>query len=133
MLKALYLQLRLAKCALHLRSVCVAWIAFRGLRCHPLTCISLKLRLSVDSSPTVLPKKPFFSSLLLFKIRSPSSGFRCGCDTQSRSPDRRPHSLLHHTDFSVSPRTSSVRSSSRSNSVRNPSPHSMCHARTYKY
>jgi hypothetical protein len=39
-------------CALYLRSVCVAIIAFRGLRCHLLTCMSLKLRLSVDSTPT---------------------------------------------------------------------------------
>jgi hypothetical protein len=42
------------KCALYLRSVCVPCIAFRGLRCHPLTCISLKLLLSVDSSPAIL-------------------------------------------------------------------------------
>lgn len=39
-------------CALYLRSVCVAIIAFHGLRCHPLTCMLLKLRLSVDSTPT---------------------------------------------------------------------------------
>jgi len=38
--------------ALYLRSICMPSIAFRGLRCHPLTCIMLKLRLSVDSSPT---------------------------------------------------------------------------------
>ena len=41
-----------AGCALHLRSVCACKNASLGLRCHPLTCISLKLRLSVDSSPT---------------------------------------------------------------------------------
>jgi hypothetical protein len=39
-------------CALYLRSVCVATMALRRLRCHPPTCISLKLRLSVDSTPT---------------------------------------------------------------------------------
>ena len=39
-------------CALYLRSVYVTKAAFHGLRCHPLTCISLKLRLSVDSTPT---------------------------------------------------------------------------------
>jgi len=38
--------------ALHLRSVCWIITAFYGLRCHPLTCMFLKLRLSVDSSPT---------------------------------------------------------------------------------
>jgi len=40
------------KCALCLRSVCLLKAAFRGLRCHPPTCMLLKLRLSVDSSPT---------------------------------------------------------------------------------
>jgi len=30
--------------ALYLRSVCVSSIAFRGLGCHPLTCMLLKLR-----------------------------------------------------------------------------------------
>jgi hypothetical protein len=38
--------------ALYLRSICACKDASLGLRCHPLTCISLKLRLSVDSSPT---------------------------------------------------------------------------------
>ena len=37
---------------LYLRSVCWIKTAFHGLRCHPLACIVLKLRLSVDSSPT---------------------------------------------------------------------------------
>lgn len=40
------------KRALYLRSVCGIISALHGLRCHPPTCISLKLRLSVDSSPT---------------------------------------------------------------------------------
>jgi len=38
--------------ALHLRSVYRITTAFHGLRCHPLTCMSLKIRLTVDSSPT---------------------------------------------------------------------------------
>jgi len=38
--------------ALYMRSVCLVITAFYGLRCHPLTCMLLKLRLSVDSSPT---------------------------------------------------------------------------------
>jgi hypothetical protein len=38
--------------ALYPRSVCWITIAFCGLRCHPLACIVLKLRLSVDSTPT---------------------------------------------------------------------------------
>jgi len=37
--------------ALYLRSVCLAYTAFHGLRCHPLTCILLKLRLGVLSNP----------------------------------------------------------------------------------
>ena len=48
--------------ALYLRSVCAITNAFYGLRCHPLTCISLKLRLSVDSNPTL--------SAMLFKINN---------------------------------------------------------------
>jgi len=40
------------KTALELRSVCWVITAFRGLGCRRLTCISLKLRLSADSSPT---------------------------------------------------------------------------------
>ena len=39
------------KTALYLRSVCWIKTAFHGLRCHPLACIVLKLRLSVDSNP----------------------------------------------------------------------------------
>ncbi len=54
MQKARNLQGIPAKCALYLRSVCVASTAFRGLRCHPLTCIVLKLRLSVDLIPSAL-------------------------------------------------------------------------------
>jgi hypothetical protein len=38
--------------ALYLRSVCWITTALHGLRCHPLTCMSLKLCLSADSSPT---------------------------------------------------------------------------------
>jgi hypothetical protein len=38
--------------ALYLRSVCRITTAFRGLRCHPLTCMLLNLRLNDDSSPT---------------------------------------------------------------------------------
>ena len=38
--------------ALYLRFVCPITAALRGLRCHPLTCMLLKVRLSVDSSPT---------------------------------------------------------------------------------
>ena len=41
-----------AKGALYLRSVCWISTAFHGLGCHPLTCILLKIRLNVDSSPT---------------------------------------------------------------------------------
>lgn len=51
-LKAAYLHRRPAKCALYLRSVRVAKAAFRGLRCHPLTHIALKLRFMADSTHT---------------------------------------------------------------------------------
>jgi hypothetical protein len=37
--------------ALHLRSVYRITTAFHGLRCHPLTCMLLKVRLTDDSSP----------------------------------------------------------------------------------
>ena len=37
--------------ALYLRCVCLAYTAFHGLRCHPLTCMSLKLRLGLLSNP----------------------------------------------------------------------------------
>jgi hypothetical protein len=40
--------------ALYLRSVCWITTAFRGLRCHPLTCMLLNLRLSADSIPSAL-------------------------------------------------------------------------------
>ena len=36
--------------ALYLRSVCLITTASHGLTCHPLTCMLLKVRLSVDSS-----------------------------------------------------------------------------------
>jgi hypothetical protein len=38
--------------ALYLRSVCVTNTALHGLKCHPLICMLLKLRLKVDSTPT---------------------------------------------------------------------------------
>jgi len=38
--------------ALYLRSVYLITTAFHGLRCHPLTCVLLKIRLTVDSSPS---------------------------------------------------------------------------------
>jgi len=38
--------------ALRLRSVCGVTTAFHGFMCHPPTCMLLKLRLIVDSSPT---------------------------------------------------------------------------------
>ena len=40
--------------ALHLRSVCWFTTAFHGLRCHPLTCMLLNVRLSADSIPSAL-------------------------------------------------------------------------------
>ena len=40
--------------ALYLRSVCWITTAFRGLRCHPLTCMLLNVRLSADSIPSAL-------------------------------------------------------------------------------
>ena len=43
-----------SRSALYLRSVCGITTAFHGLRCHPLTCMSLNLRLSVDSIPSAL-------------------------------------------------------------------------------
>jgi len=46
--------------ALYLRSVCLIHTACRGLRCHPLTCIVLKLRLVLIR---VLPEEPFFQWL----------------------------------------------------------------------
>ena len=45
------LQRRAGERALYLRSVCWITTALRGLSCHPLTCILLKLRLSADSIP----------------------------------------------------------------------------------
>jgi hypothetical protein len=49
---AMFYDLIMLPSALYLRSVCLISVAFCGLRCHPLACIVLKLRLSVDSSPT---------------------------------------------------------------------------------
>src|SRR5690349_7067332 len=37
--------------ALYVRSVCTFVSAFRGLGYHPPTCMSLKLRLTIDSNP----------------------------------------------------------------------------------
>jgi hypothetical protein len=45
------LRLERANSALHLRSVCLLKAAFCGLRCHPLTCMSLNLRFQADSNP----------------------------------------------------------------------------------
>ena len=40
------------RAALYLRSVCWITSAFCALRCHPLTCLSFKLRSTDDASPT---------------------------------------------------------------------------------
>jgi len=53
-LKARNLQLWAAELALYLRSVCWITTALRGLRCHPLTCMLLNVRLSADSIPSAL-------------------------------------------------------------------------------
>jgi hypothetical protein len=53
-LKAQNLQRPAAQAALYLRSVCWITTAFRGLRCHPLTCMLLNLRFSADSIPSAL-------------------------------------------------------------------------------
>src|ERR1035437_5196691 len=45
-----------SKCALYLRSVCWINTAFRGLRCHPLTCMLLNLRLRAGSIPSAVTK-----------------------------------------------------------------------------
>jgi hypothetical protein len=46
------LQHRGSENALQMRSVYRITAAFHGLRCHPLTCMLLKIRLTDDSSPT---------------------------------------------------------------------------------
>ena len=62
-------------CALYLRSVCVAIIAFRGLRCHLLTCMSLKLRLSVRFDPHSLRHfSTTYSHANYLQISSASAG-----------------------------------------------------------
>jgi hypothetical protein len=53
-LKAQDLQRRTAEPALYVRSVCWITTAFRGLRCHPLTCMLLNIPLSADSIPSAL-------------------------------------------------------------------------------
>jgi hypothetical protein len=49
-----YLRLWAAESALQMRSVCWITTAFHGLRCHPLTCMLLNVRLSADSIPSAL-------------------------------------------------------------------------------
>jgi hypothetical protein len=56
--------------ALHL----LVYHAFRGLRCHPLTCMLLKLRLNVDLSPTALAKS--FQLLVILQQRSRAATVR---------------------------------------------------------
>jgi hypothetical protein len=67
--------------AAKLRSVCWITTAFRGLRCHPLTCMSLKIRLNVDSIPSALtiltPAKSATSSSSA--SRFPLPVFASGC------------------------------------------------------
>ena len=53
--------------ALYLRSVCALSTAFRGRRCHPPTCIVLKLRLSIDSTRTLCPTAALQSTRLAFQ------------------------------------------------------------------
>jgi hypothetical protein len=53
--------------ALQLRSVCMATAALRRLRCHPLPCMLLKLRLIVDSNP-IAPTIPALDQLLNFEF-----------------------------------------------------------------
>jgi hypothetical protein len=65
--------------ALYLRSVRGIITAFRGLRCHPLTCIVLKIRLSVDSIPSALTIiSRSFNILQACKITAESSAL-IGC------------------------------------------------------
>jgi hypothetical protein len=53
-----YRKTDLFESALYLRSVCWFNTVLRGLRCHPLTCILLKRRLSTDSIPSALTISP---------------------------------------------------------------------------
>ena len=82
--------------ALHLRSVCRIITAFRGLRCHPLTCMSLKVRLSVDSIPFALTIFQYFRQASVpFPCHSAQvpRSFRA-LPACPRSPHRRTCSLL---------------------------------------
>ena len=40
--------------ALYTRSVCVPWVVFHGLACHPWPCMLLKVRFVADSIPSAL-------------------------------------------------------------------------------
>jgi len=71
-------QLCVTEAALHLRSVCWITTAFRGLRCHPLTCMLLKIRLTENSNPiapTILPYTILTQEVLRLGLL-PRSGFR---------------------------------------------------------
>ena len=65
--------------ALYLRSVCLFNIVFRGVRCHPLPCMSLKLRFTADSNPS-LSARSFLnlSSKESCKHRAEASHYRLG-------------------------------------------------------
>jgi hypothetical protein len=52
--------------ALYLRSVSVSSIVFRGLRCHPLTCMLLKIRLTDEFES--YPRSHSFNGLALFAL-----------------------------------------------------------------
>jgi len=49
--------------ALYLRSVCLTYAALHCLKCHPPTCILLKLRLTYDSNPIAPTKSISFNKL----------------------------------------------------------------------
>jgi hypothetical protein len=56
--------------ALYLRSVCPTSIVFYGLKRHPLTCISLKIRLVVNSNP-IAPTIKLLRTLELISVPCP--------------------------------------------------------------
>jgi hypothetical protein len=67
------------------RSICALFIAaFRGLKCHPLACIVLKVRLAADSNPSLSARSlsRTISAKLIFrlkKIGQPASPNYCHC------------------------------------------------------
>src|SRR5438309_1656123 len=87
-----------------MRSVCVSWVVFYGLACHPWPCMLLKVHFVVDSIPSALTIFPFTNkqgkknrrgtamrlAIVLFTILFSLSVFQLFAEQNTRGADLAP-------------------------------------------